>query len=48
MSSKYIETKKYYAKYNTLVDIRNLIKREIDLLNSIDDSKNLLVYLNKI
>ena len=30
-----------FRLHNSLVDVRNFIKREIDLLNSIDDSKNL-------
>lgn len=42
VSDKHGETKRYYTLHNTLLDIRNFVKREIDLLNSIDDSKNLL------
>uniref|UniRef100_A0A914CLQ7 Coiled-coil domain-containing protein 93 n=1 Tax=Acrobeloides nanus TaxID=290746 RepID=A0A914CLQ7_9BILA len=41
MSSKHRETKRHYTLHNTLLDVRNFIKREIDLLNNIDDQKNL-------
>jgi hypothetical protein len=41
MSSKHRDTKRHYTLYNTLLDVRNFIKREIDLLNNIDDQRAL-------
>uniref|UniRef100_A0A7E4VHH8 Coiled-coil domain-containing protein 93 n=1 Tax=Panagrellus redivivus TaxID=6233 RepID=A0A7E4VHH8_PANRE len=39
MSSKHREIKGIYTMYNTKVDVRDFIRKEIDLLNNIDDLK---------
>jgi len=41
MASKHRETKQHYTLHNTLIDVRNYMRREIDLLNSIDDNKDM-------
>lgn len=42
ISTKHGETKRQYTRYNNLQDIRAFIRRQIDLLNSIDDSRGKL------
>uniref|UniRef100_A0A914ZHW4 Coiled-coil domain-containing protein 93 n=1 Tax=Panagrolaimus superbus TaxID=310955 RepID=A0A914ZHW4_9BILA len=43
LSSKHREIKGLYTLHNMKVDIRNFIKKEIDLLNNIDDLKDKFV-----
>eukprot|EP00013_Stygamoeba_regulata_P002854 CAMPEP_0177630796 /NCGR_PEP_ID=MMETSP0447-20121125/1401_1 /TAXON_ID=0 /ORGANISM="Stygamoeba regulata, Strain BSH-02190019" /LENGTH=575 /DNA_ID=CAMNT_0019132225 /DNA_START=99 /DNA_END=1826 /DNA_ORIENTATION=+ len=35
--AKLVETRKYYSTYNTLEDTRNLLSREVSILNSVHD-----------
>uniref|UniRef100_A0A158Q8J2 Coiled-coil domain-containing protein 93 n=1 Tax=Elaeophora elaphi TaxID=1147741 RepID=A0A158Q8J2_9BILA len=41
MASKHRETKQFYILHNTLVDIKTFMKKEIDMLNNIDDVQDL-------
>lgn len=41
MSSKHVELKKQYNAHNTLIDVRDFMRREIELLNNIDDSRQM-------
>uniref|UniRef100_A0A1I7YNC8 Coiled-coil domain-containing protein 93 n=1 Tax=Steinernema glaseri TaxID=37863 RepID=A0A1I7YNC8_9BILA len=41
MATRHRQTKQFFTLHNTLLDVRNFMKREIDLLNSIDNSKHL-------
>uniref|UniRef100_A0A8R1TKK1 Ribonuclease n=1 Tax=Onchocerca volvulus TaxID=6282 RepID=A0A8R1TKK1_ONCVO len=41
MASKHRETKQFYILHNTLVDIKMFMKKEVDMLNSIDDIQDL-------
>uniref|UniRef100_A0AAF5Q3Z3 Coiled-coil domain-containing protein 93 n=1 Tax=Wuchereria bancrofti TaxID=6293 RepID=A0AAF5Q3Z3_WUCBA len=41
MASKHRETKQFYILHNTLVDIKTFMKKEVDMLNNIDDIQDL-------
>ncbi|KAM3719456.1 Coiled-coil domain-containing protein [Dirofilaria immitis] len=41
MASKHRETKEFYILHNTLVDIKTFMKKEVDMLNNIDDIQDL-------
>ncbi|OZC11979.1 hypothetical protein X798_01160 [Onchocerca flexuosa] len=41
MASKHRETKQFYILHNTLVDIKMFMKKEVDMLNNIDDIQDL-------
>ncbi|KAL3994260.1 hypothetical protein ACH3XW_21010 [Acanthocheilonema viteae] len=41
MASKHRETKQFYILHNTLVDIKTFLKKEVDMLNNIDDVQDL-------
>uniref|UniRef100_A0A915PVZ4 Coiled-coil domain-containing protein 93 n=1 Tax=Setaria digitata TaxID=48799 RepID=A0A915PVZ4_9BILA len=41
MASKHRETKQFYILHNTLVDIKTFMKKEVDMLNNIDDVQEL-------
>ncbi|VDK88399.1 unnamed protein product [Litomosoides sigmodontis] len=41
MASKHRETKQFYILHNTLVDIKTFMRKEVDMLNNIDDVQDL-------
>ncbi|EFO27395.1 hypothetical protein LOAG_01089 [Loa loa] len=41
MASKHRETKQFYILHNTLVDIKTFMKKEVDMLNNIDEVQDL-------
>lgn len=41
VASKHRETKQFYILHNTLVDIKTFMKKEVDMLNNIDDVQDL-------
>lgn len=41
VATKHRETKQFYTLHNTLIDMKTFMKKEVDMLNSIEDVQEL-------